>query len=101
MRNSVAGAPFPPEPNRDDTRKALATWGGDPSFLGNSGYARKQYAQAFELLQKIDGEGTDALAALPSDTPRIDFVIDRHVDQSDLGAHHARRLLRARPPRQA
>jgi hypothetical protein len=79
MRNSVAGAPFPPEPNRDDMRKALSTWGGDPSFLGNSGYARKQYAQAFELLQKIDSEGTDALAALPPDTQRLDFVIDKHV----------------------
>jgi hypothetical protein len=33
MRNSVAGAPFPPEPNREETRKALATWGGDPSYL--------------------------------------------------------------------
>jgi hypothetical protein len=79
MRNSVIGAPFLPEPNRDDTRKALATWGGDPSFLGNSWYARKKYAEAFALLQKIDGEGTDALALLPSDTPRIDFVIDRHI----------------------
>jgi hypothetical protein len=79
MRNSVAGAPFPPEPNREETRKAQFLWGGDPSYLGNSGYARKQYAQAFELLQKIDSEGTDALAALPPDTPRLDFVIDRHV----------------------
>ena len=79
MRNSVAGAPFPPEPNREETRKAQLLWGGDPSYLGNSGYARKQYAQAFDLLQKIDSEGTDALAALPPDTPRLDFVIDRHV----------------------
>ena len=79
MRNNVIGAPFLPEPNRDDTRKAQLLWGGDPSILGNSPYAVKQYVQAFALLQKIDGEGTDALAALPPDTPRIDFVIDRHV----------------------
>lgn len=79
MRNSVVGAPFLPEPNRDDTRKAQLLWGGDPSYLGNSGYARKQYGDAFALLQKIDSEGTDALAALPSDTPRIDLVIDRQV----------------------
>jgi hypothetical protein len=79
LRNNVTGAPYLPEPNRDDTRKALLTWGGDPSFLGNSWVAQKQYAQAFALLQKIDDEGTERLALLPSDTPRIDFVIDRHV----------------------
>jgi len=79
MRNNTPGLPFPPEPNREDTRKAQLLWGGDPSFLGNSPYARKQYGQAFALLQKVDGEGTDALAALPPNTPRIDLVIDRHV----------------------
>ncbi len=79
MRNVTIGAPFLPEPNREDTRKALLLWGGDPSILGNSPYALKQYAEAFALLQKIDGEGTDALAALPPETPRIDFVIDKHV----------------------
>ncbi len=79
MRNNTLGAPYPPEPNREDTRKAQLLWGGDPSFLGNSPYARKQYGQAFALLQKIDGEGTDALAALPPSTPRIDLVIDRQV----------------------
>ena len=80
MRNVVIGAPFLPEPNRADTRKAQLLWGGDPSILGASPYAVKQYVQAFALLQKIDGEGTDALAALPPDTPRIDPVIDFHVN---------------------
>ena len=80
MRNVVVGAPHLPEPNREDTRKAQLLWGGDPSILGTSPYARKQYIEAFALLQKIDGEGTDALAALPPDTPRIDLVIDFHIN---------------------
>ena len=84
LRNNVTGAPFPPEPNRDDMRKAQLLWGGDPSYLGDSGYARKQYAEAFALLQKIDGEGMDALAALPPDTPRIDSVMDRQVTNLTL-----------------
>jgi hypothetical protein len=78
MRNETLGAPYLPEPNRDDMRKAQLLWGGDPSYLGNSGYARKHYAEAFALLRKIDDEGTERLA-LPPDTPRLDFVIDRHV----------------------
>jgi hypothetical protein len=79
IRPAVAGAPFPPEPNREETRRAVYLAHGDLNSFGNIAYVRKDYAQAFELLQKIDSEGTDALAALPPDTPRIDSVIDRHV----------------------
>src|SRR5271168_2248455 len=80
MRNSVAGAPTHPEPNREDTREAMYLAHGDTNSFGNVAYVRKDYAQALVLLQKIDEEGTDALASLPSDTPRIDSVIDRHIN---------------------
>lgn len=80
MRNNVAGARIPPEPNREETRQAKYLAHGDTNSFGNTSYVRKDYARALPLLQRIDDEGTDALAALPSDTPRIDFVIDRHVD---------------------
>jgi hypothetical protein len=58
MRNNVIGAPYLPEPNRDDTRKAMALAGGDTQPFGNIGVVRRQYAQALTLLQKIDEEGT-------------------------------------------
>jgi hypothetical protein len=79
MRNIVAGAPFPPEPNREETRQAVYLAHGDTNAFGNTSYVRKDYARALPLLQKIDEEGTDALASLPPDTPRIDAVIDKHV----------------------
>ena len=80
MRNSVAGAPTHPEPNREETRESMYLAHGDTNAFGNTSYVRKDYARALPLLQKIDDEGTDALAALPSHTPRIDSVIDRHVN---------------------
>ena len=79
MRNNVIGAPHLPEPNRDDARKAMALAGGDTQPFGNIGVVRRQYVHAFDLLRKIDEEGMDRLALLPSDTPRIDLIIDRHV----------------------
>jgi hypothetical protein len=79
MRNNVAGAAIPPEPNREETRQAIYLAHGDTNSFGNTSYVRKDYARALPLLQRIDEEGTDALASLPPDTPRIDFVIDRHV----------------------
>jgi len=80
MRNNVAGVRIPPEPNREETRQAIYLAHGDTNSFGNTSYVRKDYARALPLLQRIDEEGTDALASLASDTPRIDFVIDRHVD---------------------
>jgi hypothetical protein len=77
LRNNAPGQHYPPEPNRDDTRKALGLAGDEQNSLGN--FAVYQDAQAFALMQKIDNAGTDALAALPPDTPRIDFVIDAHL----------------------
>jgi hypothetical protein len=80
MRNVVVGAPTPAEPNREETRAAVYLAHGDSNAIGNTSYGRKEYARALPLLQKIDEEGTDALAALPPDTPRIDSVIDRQVN---------------------
>jgi len=80
MRNSVTGAPYPPEPNREETRRAMYLAHGDANAFGNVAVVRRDYVQALALLQKIDGEGTDALASLPQDTPRLDLVIDRHVN---------------------
>jgi hypothetical protein len=79
LRNVVAGARSPPEPNREETREAVYLSHGDTNAIGNTSYGRKDYARALPLLQKIDEEGTDALASLPTDTPRIDSVIDKHV----------------------
>ena len=41
MRNSVAGAPLLPEPNRDDTRKAMGLAGGDMPAVGNMPVIRR------------------------------------------------------------
>jgi hypothetical protein len=68
MRNLTPDAPYPAEPNRDDTRAAMAA----SSVPGS-------YPKAFRLMLKIDSEGTAALSQLPPTLPRIDLVIDRHI----------------------
>jgi len=50
MRNSVAGAPFPPEPNREETRGAMYLAHGDTNSFGNTSYVRKDHARGFPLL---------------------------------------------------
>jgi hypothetical protein len=79
MRNVALGAPAPPEPNRDDTREATPLAGGAKTALDKEPFHQRYFARALPLLQKIDREGTAALAQLPPDTPRVDLVIDRHV----------------------
>jgi hypothetical protein len=79
LRNNTLGAPFPPEPNRADTRAAMQRAGGPKSPLNHLPANRRLFAEAFPLMQKIDAEGTAALSELPPSTPRIDTVIDRHL----------------------
>ncbi len=68
MRNLTPTAPYPDEPNRADTRAAMAA-NAVPSA----------YPTAFRLLLKSDREGTGDPAQLPPTLPRIDLVIDRHI----------------------
>jgi hypothetical protein len=68
MRNIELGAPYPDEPNRAETRAAMA-----------ANTVPSAYPKAFRLLGKIDSEGSEALVQLPSTLPRIDLVIDRHI----------------------
>lgn len=79
LRNNTIGAPYPPEPNRADTRAAMERAGGTRSPLNDLPAYRKRFAEAFPLMQKIDAEGTTALSELPPSTPRIDTVIDKHL----------------------
>src|ERR1700719_1351886 len=80
LRNNTIGAPYPPEPNRADTRAAMQrAGGGTRSPLNDLPANRKLFAEAFPLMQKIDAEGTTALSELPPSTPRIDTVIDKHL----------------------
>jgi hypothetical protein len=79
LRNNTIGAPFPAEPNRADTRAAMARAGREKSPLNALPANRRMFAEAFPLIQKVDAEGTAALSELPSSTPRIDFVIDKHL----------------------
>jgi hypothetical protein len=80
LRNNTIGAPYPPEPNRADTRAAMQrAGGGTRSPLNDLPANRKLFAEAFPLMQKVDAEGTTALSELPPSTPRIDTVIDKHL----------------------
>jgi hypothetical protein len=61
LRNNTIGAPFPPEPNRAETRAAMQRAGGPKSPLNDLPANRRIFAEAFPLMQKVDAEGTAAL----------------------------------------
>jgi len=52
----------------------MSRQGLDAQRLGNAAVVRRQYAQAFELRQRIDEEETDRLTPLPP-TPHA-FIDD-------------------------
>ena len=106
MRNVVPGAPYLPEPNRADARRAMALAGDDRNLFGNTAGAQYQYTQALPLMQKIDAEDTTALSELPPSTPRIDLVIDRHIinlawARAMLGIFYEQGRATAADPQQA
>ena len=70
---------YQPEPNRADALAARRIAGSDkpPDFMYP--LLRRQWADAFPLLQKIDSDGTVALAALPASMPDIDNIINQHL----------------------
>jgi hypothetical protein len=79
LRNNMVGAPFPPEPNRADTRAAMVRAGREKSPLNDLPANRRIFAEGFPLMQKVDAEGTAALSELPPSTPHVDTVIDKHL----------------------
>jgi hypothetical protein len=91
---------YQPEPNRADALAAQRLAGSDkqPDFIFP--LMRRQYGQAFVLLQKIDDDGTVALAGVTGLDPEHRQRHQSASRQSGLGALDARNLLRARAHRQ-